>query len=59
MKKLQTLSKEIDSAKEEILLFTNLTLSDSEKGGELDPKLEAALEEKKNLATELKKDWIN
>lgn len=55
MEKLQTLCAKIDAEKEEITRLTKLILSDSGKGGELEPNMETALEEKEYLPVELKK----
>lgn len=45
MENSQIIWGELESAKEEIFRLIKLTLLDYGKGGELDPKLEAALEE--------------
>lgn len=55
MEKFQTLRSEIDALKEYITQLTKLTLYDSDNGGELEPKLEAAIKEKEHAITELQK----
>lgn len=45
----------MDGAKDDIARLTKLTLSNSRKGGELDPKLEATLEKKEHALIALQK----